>query len=71
MTRSTHQTVLVAHPGAELYGSDRVLLESVSALVVDGWRVVVTVPGSGPLLAAIFERGGEVAHGRGRPGTET
>lgn len=61
MTRSTHQTVLVAHPGAELYGSDRVLLESVSALVVDGWRVVVTVPGSGPLLAAIFERGGEVA----------
>jgi glycosyltransferase involved in cell wall biosynthesis len=55
-----HQTVLVAHPGAELYGSDRVLLESVSALVADGWRVVVTVPVSGPLLAAIVERGAEV-----------
>jgi glycosyltransferase involved in cell wall biosynthesis len=50
----------MAHPGAELYGSDRVLLESVSALVADGWRVVVTVPVSGPLLAAIGERGAEV-----------
>lgn len=60
MIASAHQTVLVAHPGAELYGSDRVLLESVSALVADGWRVVVTVPVSGPLLAAIAERGAEV-----------
>jgi len=54
-----HRTVLVAHPGAELYGSDRVLLESVSALVADGWRVVVAVPVGGPLLAAMAGRGAE------------
>ena len=33
--------VLVAHPGADLYGSDRMLLESVDGLVVSGHRVVV------------------------------
>lgn len=54
------RTALVAHPGAELYGSDRVLLESVSALVADGWRVVVAVPVTGPLVAAATERGAEV-----------
>ncbi|MEO6944868.1 MAG: glycosyltransferase family 4 protein [Lacisediminihabitans sp.] len=60
MTSAAHRTVLMAHPGAELYGSDRVLLESVSALVADGWRVVVAVPVSGPLLAALVARGAEV-----------
>ena len=53
-------TILLAHPGAELYGSDRVLLESVSALVEEDWRVVVTVPTEGPLLAELRERGAEV-----------
>jgi glycosyltransferase involved in cell wall biosynthesis len=55
------RTVLVAHPGAELYGSDRVLLESVSALIDDGWRVVVTVPTQGPLLDELRERGATIA----------
>jgi glycosyltransferase involved in cell wall biosynthesis len=50
----------MAHPGAELYGSDRVFLESVSGLVDDGWRVVVTVPVDGPLVTALEERGAEV-----------
>lgn len=50
----------MAHPGAELYGSDRVFLESVSGLVHDGWRVVVTVPVDGPLVTALEERGAEV-----------
>lgn len=54
-------TILLAHPGAELYGSDRVLLESTSALVEAGWRVVVTVPTDGPLLAELRGRGAEVA----------
>ncbi|MDQ1584406.1 MAG: hypothetical protein QOF36_2460 [Microbacteriaceae bacterium] len=54
------ETVLVAHPGAELYGSDRVLLESVSALIDDGWRVVVAVPTQGPLLDELRERGATV-----------
>lgn len=46
----TRRTALVAHSGADLYGSDRMLLESVSALRQAGWDVVVTVPGDGPLL---------------------
>lgn len=35
--------VLVAHPSAELYGSDRVLLESVLALRSAGWQVHVAL----------------------------
>lgn len=53
-------TVLVAHPGAELYGSDRMMLESVSAMVESGWDVVVTLPARGPLAAAVRARGGRV-----------
>ena len=50
-------SVLVAHPGAELYGSDRVMLETVGALVDAGYRVTVAVPGDGPLLAEVRRRG--------------
>lgn len=53
-------TVLLAHPSPDLYGSDRVFLESVSALVSAGFRVVTTIPDQGPLALAIRERGGEV-----------
>jgi GT2 family glycosyltransferase/glycosyltransferase involved in cell wall biosynthesis len=52
--------VLVAHPGAELYGSDRVLLESVAGLVAAGDQVTVTLPGEGPLVAALRAVGAEV-----------
>lgn len=45
-------TALIAHPGAELYGSDRVMLETVAALRDHGWRVVLATPTDGPLLAA-------------------
>lgn len=55
-----HQTVLIANPGADLYGSDRMVLESVSALREAGLRVVVTVPGDGPLVEEVVDRGGEV-----------
>ncbi|MGO2660321.1 glycosyltransferase family 4 protein [Mycetocola reblochoni] len=51
---------LLAHPSAELYGSDRVLLESISALREDGFRVVVVLPSDGPLTAAALERGASV-----------
>lgn len=54
------RTVLVAHPGAELYGSDRVLLESVSAFVDAGWSVVATVPVRGPLVHELQLRGARV-----------
>lgn len=53
-------TVLVAHPSAELYGSDRVLLESVRGLQEGGARVVVTVPAEGPLVSELLECGAEV-----------
>jgi len=52
--------VLVAHPGADLYGSDRMLLESVDGLVVSGHRVVVALPGPGPLVAHLQRRGAEI-----------
>ncbi|MCZ2836434.1 glycosyltransferase [Modestobacter sp. VKM Ac-2985] len=51
--------VLVAHPGAELYGSDRVLLESVAGLVA-GADVTVVLPGPGPLVAELEARGAQV-----------
>lgn len=56
----TSSTVLVAHPGSELYGSDRVLLDSVIGLVGSGARVVVTVPEDGALGDALREVGAEV-----------
>jgi glycosyltransferase involved in cell wall biosynthesis len=51
---------LVVHPGAELYGSDRMLLESVSALTDRSRRVTVALPGDGPLVAQLRERGARV-----------
>ena len=48
--------VLVAHPGAELYGADRVLLESATALA-DRFDVTVALPGPGPLVAELERRG--------------
>jgi glycosyltransferase involved in cell wall biosynthesis len=51
--------VLLAHPGAELYGSDRVLLETVDALV-DEYDVAVALPGDGPLATELSARGAEV-----------
>ena len=59
--RSPARTILVAHPSAELYGSDRVLLESVSAFVEAGWRVVTTLPASGPLVDELRACGSEIA----------
>ncbi len=53
-------TVLVAHPSPDLYGSDRMLLESIDAIVEGGHRAVVTLPETGPLLPLIEERGAEV-----------
>ena len=53
-------TVLVAHPSGELYGSDRVLLEAVAALVRDGFEVVVTLPVGGTLVHALQGRGARI-----------
>jgi glycosyltransferase involved in cell wall biosynthesis len=56
------RTILVAHPSAELYGSDRVLLESVAGLVSAGARTVVTLPSDGPLVDALVGVGAVVHH---------
>jgi glycosyltransferase involved in cell wall biosynthesis len=60
MTDPRLRTALIAHPGAELYGSDRVMLETVAALLERGWRVVVALPASGPLVSEALALGAEV-----------
>ena len=55
------RSVLVAHPSPELYGSDRVLLESVKALVAGGIVVTVALPSAGPLMQKIEASGATVA----------
>lgn len=54
------RTALLAHPGAELYGSDRMLLETIAGLSQHGWRVVLAVPNDGPLVAEAQLLGAEV-----------
>ncbi|WP_449372194.1 glycosyltransferase family 4 protein [Arthrobacter psychrolactophilus] len=57
MKKQTVPTVLVAHPNPELYGADRMLLESVRGLVDAGSRVVVTLPDTGPLVSELQASG--------------
>lgn len=52
--------VLMVHPTADLYGSDRVFLESVGALVRAGRDVVVALPATGPLEQQLRNRGARV-----------
>lgn len=52
--------VLVVHPSADLYGADRMLLESVRQLVAVHHDVVVAVPGPGPLVPLLLEAGARV-----------
>ncbi len=59
---SRPRAVLIAHPSADLYGSDRMMLETVSALREHGVRVVVALPGPGPLVDHVAARGGEVRY---------
>ncbi len=52
--------VVVAHPSPDLYGSDRVLLESVTAFLDAGRRVVVALPQPGPLADELTAAGAGV-----------
>lgn len=54
------RTYLVAHPGAELFGSDRMMLESVRGMRDTGARVVVALPETGPLVSELAASGAEV-----------
>lgn len=56
---SNPRTALVAHPSADLYGSDRVLLETLSALLEAGYRTVLTLPEHGRLAEEAAARGVE------------
>lgn len=53
-------TVLIANPSADLYGSDRMVLEAARALIGSGYRVVVTCSVEGPLIRAMRDAGAEV-----------
>ena len=53
-------TVLIANPSADLYGSDRMALESARGLIAHGYRVVVTCSVDGPLVQAMRELGADV-----------
>ncbi|NYF30279.1 MULTISPECIES: glycosyltransferase [unclassified Microbacterium] len=57
---SKRPTVLLVHPGAEMFGSDRMLLESAIGLAESGVRVVVALPSSGLLVNELRAAGAEV-----------
>jgi glycosyltransferase involved in cell wall biosynthesis len=53
-------TILIANPSADTYGADLQMLESVSAMIAQGWKVVVAIPNRGNLVELIEKRGGSV-----------
>ncbi|GAA1996869.1 glycosyltransferase family 4 protein [Nakamurella flavida] len=57
---SATRTLLIANPSSDVYGSDLQMLETISAVVEAGWRVVVTTPDDGPLIAMMQARGAVV-----------
>lgn len=52
--------VLVVHPGAELYGSDRMVVEAVTGLCAAGVEVMVALPATGPLVDRLEALGATV-----------
>lgn len=52
--------ILLTHPSADLYGSDRMALLAVRALVNRGHAVTVVLPADGPLTSKIRESYGDV-----------
>lgn len=64
MPDESPRSVVVLHPGAELYGADRVLL-SVADALTRAWSVRVVLPSGGPLEDELRRRGVEVEHSAG------
>lgn len=52
-------TVLFVHQSGDLYGSDRMLLSTASALQRAGGHAIVLLPSAGPLLQALLSAGVE------------
>ncbi|RMB58144.1 glycosyltransferase [Tessaracoccus antarcticus] len=50
-------TCLLVHPGAELFGADRMLLESAIAVRESGMSCLVALPEGGPLVDALEAQG--------------
>lgn len=69
MTRSRvaerRPVCLFAHPGAELFGADRMLLESVIAAHEHGYHCVVALPEHGPLVDSLQAAGAAVVISQG------
>jgi glycosyltransferase involved in cell wall biosynthesis len=59
MAGAVLRTVVVAHPSPDIYGSDRMLVESVASLT-GHFRVLVVLPAGGPLVALLADVGAEV-----------
>lgn len=57
---SRPRSVLIAHPSADVYGSDLQLLETVSAITGAGWEAHVVLPVDGPLVPRLRDRGAQV-----------
>jgi hypothetical protein len=55
------RTVLAVHPSPDGYGADLQLVQTVHALVDDGWRVVVALPHPGPLVDRLTATGADTA----------
>ncbi len=60
MSADGRRTALLVHPGAEMFGSDRMLLESAIGMVGSGARVIVALPSRGLLEEALRAEGAEV-----------
>lgn len=60
MRRAGPPSVLFANPGADLFGSDRMLLEAVRGFRAAGHTVIVTLPEAGPLVEELEGVGAEV-----------
>jgi glycosyltransferase involved in cell wall biosynthesis len=52
-------TVLFVHQGAELYGSDKVVLNLASGVRAYGYHPIVVLPNEGPLLTCLRDEGVE------------
>jgi len=57
---SRNRSVLIAHPSADVYGSDLQLLETVTAIIGASWTVHVILPMDGPLVPRLLQRGAQV-----------
>ncbi|MFC3298652.1 glycosyltransferase [Arthrobacter agilis] len=53
----TGQTIVIAHPSSDLYGSDRMMLETLAGLVDTGAEVLVVMPAEGPLTPHVVALG--------------